>query len=251
MPSVDASFGWTAALTALAGVALAAFVVAWIVTDVAHVARTPYVGVLVMWVAGLVVAALAWSGASATAFITTNVEWALVAGVVAAAMSLPLVRRMPRSPHERGGALARTIAWEGVAYAAAEGVLLAALPVALAWVAFRDLGWTDGTWARVGSGALAVAAAVAVVLVHHLGYREFRSRGSRTKLAGALVVCGLQAVAFLVTGNVLAPVIAHVVLHIALVLRGVEMPPAARGTLIEMPSATGVHAPRAAQHDVA
>jgi hypothetical protein len=44
-------------------------------------------------------------------------------------------------------------------------------------------------------------------------------------LAGALVACGIQALAFLLTGNVLAPVVAHIVLHGELTLRGIEMPP--------------------------
>jgi hypothetical protein len=64
--------------------------------------------------------------------------------------------------------------------------------------------------------------------VHHLGYAEFRSRRARSKLVGALVVCGIQAVAFLVTESVLAPVVAHVVLHAQALLRDVELPPASR-----------------------
>jgi hypothetical protein len=45
-------------------------------------------------------------------------------------------------------------------------------------------------------------------------------------LRGALVVCGIQALAFLLTGNALAPIVAHIVLHGELTLRGIEMPPA-------------------------
>ena len=77
----------------------------------------------------------------------------------------------------------------------------------------------------MGSGALAVVGALFVILVHHLGYREFRARAARKMLGGALVGCGIQALAFLLTGNVLAPVVAHIVLHGQLTLRGIEMPP--------------------------
>jgi hypothetical protein len=66
-----------------------------------------------------------------------------------------------------------------------------------------------------------------VILVHHLGYRQFRTRTARKMLGGALVGCGLQALAFLLTGNVLAPVVAHIVLHTQLTIRGNEMPPVA------------------------
>jgi hypothetical protein len=36
----------------------------------------------------------------------------------------------------------------------------------------------------------------------------------------------MQAIAFLVTGSVLAPIVAHIVLHGQLLLRGDELPPA-------------------------
>ena len=110
-------------------------------------------------------------------------------------------------------------------YGTAEAVLLATLPVLAVWQATDALGWTDTAWAKVGSGALAVVGALFVIAVHHLGYREFRARAARKMLAGALVGCGIQALAFLLTGNVLAPVVAHIVLHWQLTLRGIEMPP--------------------------
>ena len=116
-------------------------------------------------------------------------------------------------------------------YGFAEGVLLATLPVLAVWQATDALGWTDTTWAKVGSGVLAVVGALFVILVHHLGYREFRARAARKMMRGALVGCGLQALAFLLTGNVLAPVVAHIVLHTQLTLRGNEMPPVAETRL--------------------
>ena len=61
-------------------------------------------------------------------------------------------------------------------------------------------------------------------------------------LVGAMVGCGIQALAFLLTGNVLAPVVAHIVLHWQLTLRGNEMPPTSetrsedRGTGVRAPA---------------
>ena len=117
-------------------------------------------------------------------------------------------------------------------YGIGEGVLLATLPVLSVWQAADDLGWTEGTWARVGAGVLAIVGALVVIAVHHLGYAEFRAPDARPKLAGTLVGCGLQSVAFLVTGNVLAPLVAHIVLHFQLILRGSEMPPVAIGPAV-------------------
>jgi hypothetical protein len=116
--------------------------------------------------------------------------------------------------------------WEGLVYGIAEAVLLSTLPVLALWQATADLGWTEGGWARIGSGALAITGALVVILVHHLGYAEFRTEAGRVGQFGALVVCGMQAIAFLATGNALAPIVAHIVLHGQLLIRGNELPPA-------------------------
>ena len=51
---------------------------------------------------------------------------------------------------------------------------------------------------------------------------------------GALVTCGLQALAFLLTGSIWAPVVAHILLHGQMIMRGVELPPAAVVVLPEV-----------------
>jgi hypothetical protein len=223
MPVADTSFGWQEAITAFAIISVLAFLVTWIVTDVGHVSRTPYVAILTLTMLALGAGYLAWSGTSLADLVTAGWGWGVLAGVVAAGLAVPLVRRLPSGPRPKGSQLLGRLAWEGVVYGIAEAILLATLPVLALWQATDALGWTEAGWAKVGSGALAIIAALFVIAVHHLGYREFRA--SRKKLLGALAVCGVQALAFLLTGNVLAPVIAHIVLHAQLILRGDEMPP--------------------------
>ena len=72
-------------------------------------------------------------------------------------------------------------------YGTAEAILLATLPVLAVWQGADALGWTSRPWAKIASGALAVAGALFVIAVHHLGYREFRARASRKRLLGGLV----------------------------------------------------------------
>jgi MFS family permease len=227
MPVADPSFGWHEALGAFAIIAASAFLVTWVLTDVLGIRRTPYIGLLLLLSLGLGAAYCAWSGTALLDAVTENWVLALVAGLVAAGLALPAVRRLPRKPHARGRRLFGLIVWEGAFYGLAEGVLLATLPVVAVWQATADLGWTTSGIGKAVSGALAIGGALLVILVHHLGYEEFRRPESRTRLGGALGVCGLQAIAFLVTGNVLAPVLAHVVLHTQLLLHGDEMPPVA------------------------
>ena len=226
MPVPDPSFGWQDATAAFAIIAVVAFLVTWVVTDLGHVSRTPYVAILTLTTLALGAGYLAWSGTSVADLVTAGWVWGILGGLVAAGVVTPLVRRLPSGrPRPEGSQLVGRLLWEGVVYGFAEAVLLATLPVLAVWQATEALGWTDTTWAKVGSGALAVVGALFVILVHHLGYREFRARAHRKMLSGALVGCGIQALAFLLTGNVLAPIVAHIVLHAQLTLRGIEMPP--------------------------
>ena len=149
-------------------------------------------------------------------------------GVVAGALAIPLVRRLPAKPHAHGRVFGETLAWEAVVYGVAEALLLATLPVLAVWHAAVGLGWTGTRSADLATGAAAVLASLVVILVHHLGYAEFRSPRARPKLVGALVTYGVQAIAFLVTGNAIAPIVAHVVLHTEMLLRGIGLPPVPR-----------------------
>jgi hypothetical protein len=224
MPVADSILGWQEAIAAFAMISVAAFLVTWIVTDLGHVPRTPYVAILTLTTLALGAGYLAWSGTPLTDLVTAGWGWGVLAGLVAAGLAVLLVRRLPSGHRPRGPQLLGRLAWEGAVYGIAEAILLATLPVLAVWQATDALSWTEAGWAKVGSGALAIIASLFVIAVHHLGYREFRA--SRKKLLGALAVCGVQALAFLLTGNVLAPIVAHILLHAQLTLRGNEMPPA-------------------------
>jgi len=224
MPSADPALTWQEASIAFVTIAVSAFLVTWVFTDVLRIRRTPYVAVLFLIAFGLGADYCAASGMSVSALFTSHVGWALVAGLVAALIALPLVRRLPAHPHATRGRFVGLMLWEGLVYGLAEAVLLATLPVLAVWQA--TVGWTSSGWPRIGSGALAIAGSLLVILVHHLGYAEFRTRAGRRSLFGALAVCGIQAIAFLATGNVLAPMVAHIILHGQLLIRGSELPPA-------------------------
>jgi hypothetical protein len=225
MPAPGATFGWQEAMLAFGVIAVAAFLVTWVTTDLLHVRRTPYIAILAVTVGGLLAGYLLWSGTSLEELITSNWAWGITAGVVAAAIATPLIRRLPSEPRPVAARLIGMVAWEGFVYGAAEAVLLATLPVLAIWQATADAGWTDGGWVKVGAGGLAIVGALLTILVHHLGYASFRRASARPMMLGALFTCGTQALAFLLTGNILAPVIAHIVLHTQLVFHGVEMPP--------------------------
>lgn len=68
---------------------------------------------------------------------------------------------------------------------------------------------------------LPLLASVAVIVAHHLGYAEFRN----PRMVLPVIGCGVLTVAFLATGNAIAPALGHVLMHTAAVLHRTELPP--------------------------
>jgi len=152
----DASFGGAQATTAYLIILVASFLVTWVVTDLLHVPRTPYVAVLTLVSLGLLAGYLAWSGTSFADLVTSDWVWGIVAGLIAGLVIAPGLRRFPAREHVHGAPLTEQFLWEGVAYGIAEAVLLATLPVLALWQAAAALGWTEGTWVKFAAGALAM-----------------------------------------------------------------------------------------------
>lgn len=93
----------------------------------------------------------------------------------------------------------------------------------MTWQMVDSLGW-DGFAGGVARWSLPLVASVVVIVVHHLGYWEYRNR----TMVPIVVGCGLLTVAYLVSGSVLAPVIGHVLMHAGAIVHGTELPPHAR-----------------------
>jgi hypothetical protein len=226
MPTATASISWLGALGWLSAIAAASFLVAWVLTSLLEVRRTPYIGVLALLTGGLTWGYLAWSDTSLTSFATNRWGWGLAGAAVAGALLARLSRHQPSGARPQGWRLAATLAWEGVVYGMTEGLLLSVLPVLVTWQALAAHGWTSGIGRSLVAGIVAMAASLAVIVIHHLGYRGFHTRAA---LAPVMVGCGLLSLAYLLTASPLAPVGGHLILHTALNLRGTEMPPYATG----------------------
>ncbi len=228
MPVPDPSLSAWMTFSALGIITLVAFLVSWVLTDVAHVPRAAYLAALMVVTALLTYGYLAWSGTDAVAFLTQYWGWGLVGAVVSGGLAVRAIamaanrRGMPHPAHRGFVRRSEEVAWEGLLYGAAEGVLLSVLPVLAAWQSFYLLGWTDTTVGAVGSGALAVAASLVVIWIHHLGYREFRGT---PLIVMPVIVCGFLSIAYMLTFSPIAPVGGHFLMHVAIETRGVPMPP--------------------------
>jgi hypothetical protein len=228
MPVPDPSLSAWMTFSALGIITVVAFLVPWFLTDVAHVPRAAYLAALMVVTALLTYGYLAWNGTDAVAFLTRHWGWGLVGAVVTGALGVRGITMaanrggVPRPAHRGFARTPEDVVWEGLLYGAAEGVLLSVLPVLAAWQSFYLLGWTDTTAGAVGSGALAVAASLIVIGVHHLGYREFR--GTR-QMVMPIIGCGMLSLAYMLTFSPIAPVGGHFLGHVGMATRGLPMPP--------------------------
>jgi hypothetical protein len=69
--------------------------------------------------------------------------------------------------------------------------------------------------------ALPMVASIAVIVVHHLGYWEYRNR----LLVPIALGCGLLSLGYLVTASPIAAVLGHILGHGSSLRHGAELPP--------------------------
>lgn len=75
MPTAAISISWLGALGWLAAIAAASFLVAWVLTGLLGVRRTPYIAALALVTGGLTVGYLAWSDTGLASFATNRWGW--------------------------------------------------------------------------------------------------------------------------------------------------------------------------------
>jgi hypothetical protein len=215
---------WLLALTA------GSFLVSWLFTDLFRLARSVYVGILAGVTAAFLYGYLSWINMDWRVFLSHQWIWGLVGAVIAGPLLIVLVAQVARrsqspvltpAPRPKGLRLVGALVWEGIVYGTAEGLLLSVLPVLMIWQTFSALGWTQSWAGAILMGMIALVASLIVIVVHHLGYREFRG----PLVAGAAMTCGILSVAYLLTVNPLAAVGGHIIMHTGAILRGTELPP--------------------------
>jgi hypothetical protein len=210
--------GWESSLSWLIGVGMAAFLVTWVLTDRLDVHRAVYVGALAVLTAGLSAGYVVWASAGGDVW-GNRWLWGILAGVLAGVLLDVMVSRM--IPRRIGGHVGSAqFAWETAVYGVAEGLLLSVLPVLITWQIFAAVGWTSG-WTAVGAAVAALLASLVVIVVHHLGYAEFRSR----RMVQAVIGCSVLSIVYLLTGSPLSAVLGHIVLHAGLLRQGQVLPP--------------------------
>jgi hypothetical protein len=181
--------------------------------------RDWFVAIYALLVGTFLYGYIRWSGLDLRSFLLHRWIWRVIGGVAVGAILVASVQRMPASPAASGAALAWDILWLGIVYGLVDALLLTVLPVAVTWRALSTAGWTTSRLGKLAAGTAAFAASLGVTAAYHLGYTEFRG----PQVIDPLIGNGIMTLGYLLTGSPLTAIGAHIALHVASVLHGVEI----------------------------
>ncbi|HET7310705.1 MAG TPA: hypothetical protein VFJ17_05210 [Mycobacteriales bacterium] len=211
---------WWGSLIWLGTVTVLAFGIAWS-SGRFRIPRVWYIPLLFVTTVGMAVTYVEWLGAGLGSVVSTRWGWGLLAAAIAPIVLYKPMQHQPVTRHVHGSRLRRELVWEGGVYGVAEGVLLSALPPFITWQMVQSLGWTGGGLQTVARWALPLVAGALVVVIHHLGYWNYRNKILIPIALGLSVL----SVGFLITGSWLAPAIGHIFMHFEATVHGTDMPP--------------------------
>ena len=208
-------FAWLAA--GMAG----AFLVPFLAADQLGLPRDLYYAV---YVAAVVFLFVAWARDTRQPLrerFARRWRLAVVLGVVFAAISaLIAFNAEDGTPHPEGIEFIAALAWRGVVYGAADGLLLSAFPILVVFAALLPSRPGRRTARLVAVGVVAMVASLAMTAVYHAGYSDFRSgeQQLRKPMTGDLV----WSVPTLATLNPVGAPIAHIGLHVGAVVHNYD-----------------------------
>jgi hypothetical protein len=197
-----------------AGMAVA-FLVPYVLADRIGLQRDVYYGVYAAAVAALFVGWAQDTGQSLREMCARRWKLAVGLSVLAAgAMAFFVIRQDVSGPHPGGLTFLGSVAWRGVVYGAADGLLLSAFPILLVFAALKNTKLRKGAGGLIAVGAVAIAASVAMTAVYHAGYSDFRSSKLSKPVSGDL----MWSIPTLATLNPIGAPVAHVGLHVTALL---------------------------------
>ena len=195
-----------------------AFAIPFLLTDVTSIDRDLYYLAYVAGVFGFVGAWLRYGVAAPRDLLTHHWRSGIVVGLAFVAVMGLIVQREPATAHPHGLEFAAAIAWRGVVYGFADGVILSAFPILAVFSAFEGTGVLERRRGKLAVGALALAVSLLFTAVYHLGYSDFRGEKLRKPLAGDAI----WSVPTLVTLSPLASPITHAGLHVNAVVHSYD-----------------------------
>ena len=144
----------------------------------------------------------------------------LVVGILLGGLLAHGITRQPASARPEGLALAGSLLWLGLVYGSLDALLLTIVPVLAVYGARPPEEMRRGTVRLRWAGA-ALLASLGVTAAYHLGFGEYRGTALLQPLIGNAIV----TLGYLLSGSPVAPLVAHVMMHLAAVLHGMAATP--------------------------
>jgi hypothetical protein len=195
------------------------FLVPFVFADLVDLPRDLYYAIYIVVVLGFFALWTRSSGELIGEMVRRR--WRLTACLTAAAvvvLSLIVIRTQDATPHPDGLAFAGAIAWRGLAYGFADGLLLSAFPILAVFAAFEGTHLRRRPWGKVMIGLAAIVASLAMTAAYHAGYSDFRSQKVQEPLKGDVV----WSAPTLLTLNPLGAPVAHAGMHVTAVIHSYE-----------------------------
>lgn len=213
-PHWHVSAGVSEQLPWLVGGFALGFLVPFVFADQLGMQRDLYYGV---YIATVVVFFALWARSTCQSLwdmLMRRWQLALALGVVCAGLLSFIVLQQSATARPSGWTLAAAVAWRGVFYGLADGLLLSSFPILAVFAAFAGSPLLDRMRGKVMVGVVALLASLVMTGAYHAGYSDFRSGKVASPLAGDVI----WSMPTLVTLNPIGAPIAHAGMHVTAVL---------------------------------
>jgi hypothetical protein len=195
------------------------FFVPFVAADLLNLPRDLYYAVYIAAVLGFFAL---WARASGEVIgEMIRRRWKLTVLLTAAnvvLLSVIVVRTQDATPHPDALTFAGAIAWRGIAYGFADGLLLSAFPILAVFAAFKETRLRRRAWGKALIGLAAIVASLAMTAVYHAGYSDFRSQKVQEPLKGDV----FWSAPTLFTLNPLGAPLAHAGMHVTAVVHSYD-----------------------------
>jgi hypothetical protein len=209
---------WQGYLAWIVAAALIGLATTAVFSGVLELDRDLFLVAYIAVTAPFLVAFTRWSGIEVGELARRHLRLGLVGAVITGGIMVAAVQRMDPSPRAQGADLFWDILWLGVVYGIVDALLLNVLPIVSVWRASALLGHMTSWTGKIVTGAVGLAASMVVTTAYHLGYAEFRG----DEVVDPLIGNSIMSLGYLVFGNPITAIVAHIALHVASVIHGVD-----------------------------
>lgn len=194
----------------LAGAVVGGFAVPAVFAGLLHLSRNVFLLPFGAAAVAFLYAYFRSSGVDLMAYFRRRPGPGVVGAAIAGALVVSNVLSQPPSSALAGWDLIAAVLWPGLFYGALDALLLSVMPVMAVSLALERPG--------IASAAAALAASMAVTAAYHFGYPEFRG----PQVMGPVIGNAILTTSYLATRSPLSPALAHIAMHVAAVLHGME-----------------------------